>query len=263
MANESLDGRQIKVASIPNDRLENDGAVPPDTIGATEIDGADGPAIRDKIAVDFKDSKTPDIASTATLSLQALYQLGNFTDVTGTTTVTAITLNAGREHTLRFLGALTLTHNASTLILPGGTNYTTAAGDVLTFRGITGGVVCTGITRASGGFPFTRAYDNTGSPAVITSAGSISLTHGLGAAPSLLQLSLVCVTGEADYSTGDVIAISAGSNSNRGVSATLTSTSIVIRFGSDANAFQAAHKTTGATTALTNANWNLIVRAWR
>lgn len=56
--------------------------------------------------------------------------------VTGTTTITDIdftTTTSGREVELIFDGALTLTHNATTLILPGGANITTAAGDSATF----------------------------------------------------------------------------------------------------------------------------------
>jgi len=56
---------------------------------------------------------------------------GNFFDVTGTTTITSIlTSVVGIEITLQFDGILTLTHHATDLILPGGANITTAAGDV-------------------------------------------------------------------------------------------------------------------------------------
>lgn len=71
------------------------------------------------------------IASAATLTLT---DDGDYFDVTGTTAVTAISARrAGARVTLQFSGALTLTHNATSLILQGSTNLTTAAGDVLTF----------------------------------------------------------------------------------------------------------------------------------
>ena len=58
----------------------------------------------------------------------------DYADVTGTTTVTSIsTRPAGSRFTFQFDGALILTHNATSLILQGATNLTTAAGDVLTF----------------------------------------------------------------------------------------------------------------------------------
>ena len=53
-----------------------------------------------------------------------------FLTVTGTTTITALgTLAAGMYKWLVFDGALTLTHNGTSLILPTGANITTAAGD--------------------------------------------------------------------------------------------------------------------------------------
>lgn len=71
------------------------------------------------------------IASAATLTLT---EDGDYFDVTGTTTVTAISARrSGARITLQFSGALTLTHNATSLILQGATNLVTAAGDVLTF----------------------------------------------------------------------------------------------------------------------------------
>lgn len=89
-----------------------------------------------------------DIASATTVDLDAA--TGDIADVTGTTSVTAITLADGVEKSVRFTGALTLTNGAS-LILPGAANITTAAGDVAVFRGYAAGVVrCVGYQRASG-----------------------------------------------------------------------------------------------------------------
>jgi hypothetical protein len=79
-----------------------------------------------------------DIASAGTLNLDVA--TGDQVDVTGTATITAITLGAGRMRAVRFTGALVLTHGAS-LVLPGAANITTAAGDVAVFRGYAGGVV--------------------------------------------------------------------------------------------------------------------------
>ena len=81
--------------------------------------------------------KGADIASGSTLTLVAG---SDFADVTGTTTVTAIsTRPAGSRFTFQFDGALTLTHNATTLILEGAVNLVTAAGDVVTFISEGGG----------------------------------------------------------------------------------------------------------------------------
>ena len=59
---------------------------------------------------------------------------GNYFDITGTTTITSIaTLQAGTIVIFQFDGALTLTHNATTLILQGSGNLVTAAGDIVAF----------------------------------------------------------------------------------------------------------------------------------
>jgi len=79
-----------------------------------------------------------DVASASTIDLDAA--TGDCVDVTGTTTITAITLAAGRTRIVRFTGALTLTNGAS-LVLPGGANITTVAGDVAVFRGYASSVV--------------------------------------------------------------------------------------------------------------------------
>lgn len=55
-----------------------------------------------------------------------------YVKVTGTTTVTSFgTAAAGCSRWVTFTGALQITHNATSMILPGGVNYTTAAGDMI------------------------------------------------------------------------------------------------------------------------------------
>lgn len=89
-----------------------------------------------------------DIASASTLNLNTA--TGDFVHVTGTTTVTAITLNEGVQVAVYFNSALTLTNGAS-LVLPGGANILTATGDIAIFRGDSSSVVrCVSYTRATG-----------------------------------------------------------------------------------------------------------------
>jgi hypothetical protein len=74
-------------------------------------------------------SKGADIASATTTDLGAVP--GKQHDITGTTTITSFgTVAAGIEKVIKFEGVLTLTHNATSLILPGGGNITTADGDI-------------------------------------------------------------------------------------------------------------------------------------
>lgn len=74
-------------------------------------------------------SKGADIASAATTDLGAVEGFSH--DITGTVTITSFgTVSAGIHKVVKFEGVLTLTHNATSLILPGGVNITTADGDV-------------------------------------------------------------------------------------------------------------------------------------
>lgn len=72
--------------------------------------------------------KGSSVASASTISLGE----GGFFHITGTTGITDIdfaTAKDGRTAWLIFDGALTITHNATTLKIAGGANWTTAAGD--------------------------------------------------------------------------------------------------------------------------------------
>lgn len=102
-----------------------------------------------------------DIASASTMSLPSTG--GKHYNVTGTTTITAIsTAQGGREITFKFASALTLTHNGTSLILPGAANITTVAGDVATF-------VNEAAADASGtNWRCTKYHRNSGSPVNVT-----------------------------------------------------------------------------------------------
>jgi hypothetical protein len=95
-------------------------------------------------------AKGADIASATTTDIGAA--TGEFVDVTGTTTITGLgTVAPGIVRTVRFTGALTLTHNATSLILPGGANITTAANDRALFRSLgSGNWLCVVYQKADG-----------------------------------------------------------------------------------------------------------------
>ena len=90
------------------------------------------------------------VASASTTDIGAANS--DYVEVSGTTTITALGTSTGRNHVwVKFQSALTLTHNATSLILPTGANITTAAGDVAEFVRVTGGNwQCLGYHPASG-----------------------------------------------------------------------------------------------------------------
>ncbi len=91
-----------------------------------------------------------DLASASTVDLSTV--TGNTVNITGTTTITAFgTVAEGAKRTLIFAGALILTHNATSLILPTQANITTEAGDVAEFVSLgSGNWKCVSYQRASG-----------------------------------------------------------------------------------------------------------------
>lgn len=251
--------------------------------------------------------KGTDIASGGVLSLPATG--GRFFVVTGSTAVTGIsTAPAGREVLLRFSGALVLTHNGTSFILPGSQNYTTVAGDTWHFTSLgSGNWVCVGVSRAvggalislnastligrtsgSGGTPqeitlgtglgmsgttlnvtstpiFTAAFTSTAQS--ITQAGLRTLAHGLGGVPTLIQIQLHCVTAQYNYSPGDIVILSPNYNGNGGGTQTMAvyidGTNVYVRYPNSTNGIVIADKTTGSAGAITYANWNIVVKAWR
>lgn len=95
-----------------------------------------------------KFSKGSDIASAGTL---AIGTDGNFFDVTGTTTITAMTVAAGALFVLQFDGALTLTDGASLEL--GAGNIVTAAGDHAVFYATAANTVTLLAYRAANSSP--------------------------------------------------------------------------------------------------------------
>jgi hypothetical protein len=76
---------------------------------------------------------------------------GDYFDVTGTTNFAVMTVAADRQFTLQFDGALTMTHHATNIDLPGEANITTAAGDVGVFQSTGANTVqCISYTKADG-----------------------------------------------------------------------------------------------------------------
>ena len=98
----------------------------------------------------LKEAIGANIASATTTDLATA--TGNSLTVTGTTTITGLgTVTAGAVYNLTFSGVLTFTHNATSLILPGATNITTAVGDVAVVESLgSGNWKCLVFQRASG-----------------------------------------------------------------------------------------------------------------
>jgi len=141
-----VDAAKITTGTIPEARIA--------TLDATKLTGT--------IAVGSlfaSGDKGADIASAATVVIGTD---GSYFDITGTTGIsTQFTVDAGRRFTLQFDGAVTITDNAA-ITLSGAANFTTAAGDILSFVAVAANtVVQTGYSSVDGGSPVAASSEAT------------------------------------------------------------------------------------------------------
>lgn len=125
----NLDAKVAGLATEFNGSTDNDNIKAAAGIVASKLDLS---AIAQSIAMTSKDiseAKGANVASATTTEIWVAD--GNFIHISGTTTITSLgtAQQAGDERTIVFDGILTLTHNSTSLILPGAANITTAAGD--------------------------------------------------------------------------------------------------------------------------------------
>ena len=110
------------------------------------------------------------LASAGSLNIGGVVT-GDVITISGTTTITSLgTIDSGIERTLIFSGALTLTHNSTSLILPTGANILTVSGDSFTFRSLgSGNWRCTGRSAST---PLTGAITTVASGVASLGIGS-------------------------------------------------------------------------------------------
>lgn len=211
-----------------------------------------------------------DVASAATVDLRQSAITGRKVNITGTTAITAIQIEIGQTRIVKFTGVLTLTYNASSLILPTAANITTAAGDYAEIVGISGGVEVYNYVRASGQplIPAALTKTFTSTDQTITSGGALTLAHGLGTTPLLFQPYLKNTSSELGYSVGDIIPVNNHVNNDtsngRGQVITFDATNIYIRFGSfPGQSYMIINKSNGnGGTPIDNTKWSFFIRAW-
>jgi len=144
----------------------------------TNLDATDLVGAVPTAALSNIEGKGADIASAGTMVIGTD---GGYFDITGTTGITAMTVVAGRQFTLQFDAAVVLT-NSSTLKLSGAANFTTAAGDHLTFVSVAANDVRqVGFGLTSGGSPVAAAGGFTLATPQATTSGTSKI---FGSIPS-------------------------------------------------------------------------------
>lgn len=214
------------------------------------------------------------LASASTVAIGAA--ASNVILISGSTTINAFdSIPAGAVRKLRFALALTLTYNATSMILPGAANIAVEAGDEAEFTSLgSGNWKCTSYQRATPAASQTKqgivevataaeiksadatrvatggemlsamgftAYGESAQQ-TITAAGTLTLAHGLGRAVKFIDSYLVCTTAEFGWSVGDVVnlgwfAIGSGTAANpQGFVWWSDTTNLSILFGNGAGA---------------------------
>jgi hypothetical protein len=117
--------------------------------------------------------------------------------------------------------------------------------------------------RLSGAIGFTDYYVS--ADQTITNAGSLTLAHGLGRKPVLIQMWLKCTTANLNYSVNDEIpwwGNSDGDGSLGGADPSIVcdATNLNVRYG--ATNQLVTNKTSGVREAITTASWRAIFKAW-
>lgn len=181
-------------------------------------------------AIGYKGS---DVASASTINLSACG--GTFCDVTGTVTITAITSEAaGIQRDVRFTGALTLTHNGTSLILPSAANITTAANDCATFISLgSGNWVCTKYSPAAGISSAGLAYVTIGNTSslsaerALTAGAGITVTDGGANSTATVKQTTgsVIQTQTATLTTSSTVAVTIAVWADSGLTVNITPSS--------------------------------------
>ncbi len=209
----------------------------------------------------FDQGVEQDVASAATTDIGTINS--NFVRITGTTSITSFGTNYKGPRFVRFGGILTLTHNATTLILPTGANITTAVGDR---------AIVTPIGNSASGWQvlaYQRA-DGTSLVGILTATNTIigRVTAGTGAVESLsgAQAQTILPIGQtrtdvASAATVDLTTLVPG-NSHINITGTTTITAFTVTSGRLFFVrFNAALTLTNNASIITQTGANIVTQA--
>lgn len=206
------------------------------------------------------------IASASTTNLGTM--ASNIGVITGGTAIASFGSSASTAnpfYVLRTAGTPLLTSGAN-MILPGGANYTCAAGDVLLAKYEGSGAWRVTIQPASGQAVVSPSHSLTPGNTLTLNpyavGAHVNAAHGLASTPQMCIASLVCLTAEGGYVAGNTVMLN---GSCLGIYVTDT----VYTISSDATSVylnttpstpvQISRKDTSANFDITPANWKVVV----
>jgi hypothetical protein len=170
-----------------------------------------------------------DIASATTTDIGAA--TGYSFNITGTNPITSLgTIAAGILRQATFTGALTLTHNATSLILPSSANITTAAGDVAEFTSLgSGNWKCTSYMRQNG-TSVAGLSDGDKGDIIISGSGSVYTIDNNAVTLAKTTMNTARLIGRTTASSGAMEEITVGTGltlSSGSLSASITSGTVI------------------------------------
>lgn len=176
----------------------------------------------DELLTNFEDTLGTAKVSAATTTIGTAGS-GETLHITGSTTITSLGVSqTGVTRNVIFDGALTLTHNATSLILPTNANITTAAGDSAIFvceNGANGYWRCLSYSRLNGGLITPRTISGVS----WNGTSNIEIEDRLGTAKASAATTTIGTAGFGDYFhiTGTTTITSFGTATTAGIRRTL------------------------------------------
>lgn len=182
-------------------------------------------AINPSIDADMVNRKGAPVASAGTTNIWAI--AGDYCHITGTTTITSLGTApyAGAQRAVIFDGILTLTHNATTLVLPAGQSITTAANDRMIVRAdTTANMIVVDYMKASGqSIAASTLRDYLDGLTLVSGGGSTTLTVSAGVAADSTNTVLMTLAAAMAKTTGSwVVGAAAGAKAETGATANNT-----------------------------------------
>jgi hypothetical protein len=102
------------------------------------------------------------------------------------------------------------------------------------------------------------AFDSGWNSAATVESSGYDVPHNLSGAPSRWQITLWCTSGDAGYTTHDIVEFH-----SMGESPLVWWTSTNLRMETGAASWTIAHGTTAVQTAIDTSKWNIRVQGWR
>ena len=217
----------------------------------------------------FNEAPITTIAAAGTTDIGST--LSNTVNISGSATITALgTAPSGAKRTLVFQGVNNLTYNATSLILLGNANITTASGDTAEFISLgSGNWRCVSYVKASGASlntVFTKEFVST--EQTITAGGQLTIAHGLSVKPKTVQAYLVVKTAFSNWAVNDEIFVDLDyeqSNASPvifGYTCKREVSNLVVRFGNSGIFLHDATTAGFVASATVAANCKIIFEAW-